>query len=305
LQKQTAIAAGEGDALTRETMTQPPEIASLLARAANALERLAPLPPPHPGWDAGVYIWDATSGVVRPAPHARALPLHLLQGIDGQKQTLLANTRRFAEGLPANDALLWGARGMGKSALVKAVHRATAGDGHPNLKLIEIHAGDLARLDALLALVSAAPVRAVIFCDDLAFTQSDSAYRAAKTLLEGGAGGRPPNAVFYATSNRRHLMPRDMSENERSTAIHPDEEAEERISLSDRFGLWLGFHACPQDVYLDIVTGYAAAFALPVAPEDLRARALAWSMGRSARSGRTAWQFVRDLAGELGVKIEG
>jgi hypothetical protein len=285
-------------------MTQTPEIASLLARAATALERLAPPPPQPPRWDAPSYVWDAAAGSVRPALHAQALPLALLRGVEAQKQTLLANTRRFAQGLPANDALLWGARGMGKSALVKAVHREAANAGHADLKLIEIHAGDLNRLDALLAVVSAAPVRAVVFCDDLAFSQSDSAYRAAKALLEGGAGGRPPNAIFYATSNRRHLMPREMSENERSSAIHPDEEVEERISLSDRFGLWLGFHACSQDVYLDIVSGYAGAFGLTLAPEELRARALAWSVGRSARSGRTAWQFIRDLAGELGVKID-
>ena len=284
-------------------MTQAAEIASLLARAAAALERLAPPPPPIPAWDAPAYVWEAATGTVRPAPHAQALPLALLRGVEAQKQTLLANTRRFAQGLPANDALLWGARGMGKSALVKAVHREAASAGRPDLKLIEIHAGDLSRLDALLDLVSAAPIRAIVFCDDLAFSQSDSAYRAAKALLEGGVGGRPSNAIFYATSNRRHLMPREMGENERSTAIHPDEEAEERMSLSDRFGLWLGFHACTQDVYLDIVSGYAEAFPLPIAPEDLRTRALAWSVGRSARSGRTAWQFIRDLAGEFGVKI--
>lgn len=285
-------------------MTQPPEIAALLARAAAALERLAPALPQAPVWDSAAYVWDATAGLLQPAPHVQALPLALLRGVDAQKQTLLANTRRFAQGLPANDALLWGARGMGKSALVKAVHRAAADAGHPDLKLIEIRTGDLARLDVLLTLVAAAPVRAVVFCDDLAFSQSDRAYRAAKALLEGGVGGRPPNALFYATSNRRHLMPREMSENERSSAIHPDEEVEERISLSDRFGLWLGFHACTQDVYLDIVQGYASAFAIPVASEELRARALAWSVGRSARSGRTAWQFIRDLAGELGVKVD-
>lgn len=285
-------------------MTQTPEIASLLARAAAALERLAPLAPPPPSWGAAAYTWDGVHGAVRPAQHTRAMPLGLLRGIDGQKAILLANTRRFAQGLPANDALLWGARGMGKSALVKAVHRAVAEEGHPELKLIEIHAADLVRIDALLSSVSGAPVRAIVFCDDLAFAQSDVAYRAAKALLEGGVNGRPANAIFYATSNRRHLMPREISENERSSPIHPDEEVEERISLSDRFGLWLGFHACPQDVYLDIVAGYAAAFALPIGPEDLRARAIAWAVGRSARSGRTAWQFTRDLAGELGVRID-
>lgn len=285
-------------------MIQSPEITSLLARAAAALERLAPAAPNHPGWDAPVYAWDADARIVRPALHAPKLPIDLLRGVDDQKATLLANTRRFAQGLPANDALLWGARGMGKSALVKAVHRQAASEGFSDLKLIELHAADLGRLDALSALVAAAPIRAIIFCDDLAFTQSDGAYRAAKALLEGGVQGRPQNMIFYATSNRRHLMPREMADNVRSAPINPDEEVEERISLSDRFGLWLGFHACSQDVYLDIVSGYAAALSLPITADDLRARALTWSVGRSARSGRTAWQFIRDLAGELGVRIE-
>lgn len=285
-------------------MTQSPEITSLLARMAAALDRLATPLPVHPGWDASVFTWDANARIVQPAIHPPALPLDLLRGVDGQKETLLANTRRFAQGLPANDALLWGARGMGKSALVKAVHRHIAAQGHPDLKLIELHAADLGRLDTLIGLVASSPIRAVVFCDDLAFTQSDSAYRAAKALLEGGVQGRPGNMIFYATSNRRHLMPREMAENERSGPIHPDEDVEERVSLSDRFGLWLGFHACTQDVYLDIVAGYADALALPIAPEVLRARALTWSVGRSARSGRTAWQFIRDLAGELGVRID-
>jgi hypothetical protein len=285
-------------------MTQTPEIGSLLARAVAALERLAPPAPPAPDWSQSVFAWDGATGSLRPALHAQALALDLLKGIDSQKETLLTNTQRFALGLPANDALLWGARGMGKSALVKAVHRAVVSSGDPALKLIEIHAQDLRRLDALLTLIAEAPIRAIVFCDDLAFTQSDDAYRAAKALLEGGVSGRPANALFYATSNRRHLMPREMSENERSSPIHADEEVEERVSLSDRFGLWLGFHACPQDVYLDIVSSYAAAYALPLPADALRARALTWSVGRSARSGRTAWQFIRDLAGELGVRIE-
>jgi hypothetical protein len=281
-------------------MSEPVEKLDLLARIAASLERLAPPPPPNQQWDAGVYAWDM-AGAARPVRDVRAQPLDLLKGIDRQKETLLANTHRFAQGLPANDALLWGARGMGKSALVKAVHAHVA-QREPSIKLIEIQAGDLARLDALLGLIAAAPIRAVIFCDDLAFTQSDSAYRAAKALLEGGVTGRPQNAIFYATSNRRHLMPREMSEN-LGGAIHPEEEAEERISLSDRFGLWLGFHACTQDVYLEIVAGYAQAFALQIAPDELRRRAVAWSAGRGARSGRTAWQFIQDLSGELGVRL--
>jgi uncharacterized protein len=284
-------------------MTQTPETTVILAQIAAALDRLAPATPMQPGWDGGMFVWDSAAVVARAASHAQALPLHLLRGVGGQKESLLANTRRFAAGLPANDALLWGARGMGKSALVKAVHRQAASEGFPDLKLIEIHAADLSRLDALMGLIAGAPIRALIFCDDLAFTQSDGVYRAAKALLEGGVSGRPPNALFYATSNRRHLMPRQMSENVGGGAIHPEEEAEERISLSDRFGLWLGFHACTQDVYLEIVEGYAAAFALPVNAEDLRARAIAWAAGRGARSGRTAWQFIKDLSGELGVQM--
>jgi hypothetical protein len=283
-------------------MTQTPETNALLSQIAAALERLAPSRQKQPDWDQAAYEWDSAAGIAHPAHHAQALALDLLRGVDGQKECLLANTRRFAAGLPANDALLWGARGMGKSALVKAVHRQTALEGYPALKLIEIHAADLGRLDALLSLVAASPIRAIVFCDDLAFTQSDAVYRAAKALLEGGVSGRPPNTIFYATSNRRHLMPRHMSENVGGGAIHPEEEAEERISLSDRFGLWLGFHACTQDVYLEIVEGYAAAFALPLKTDELRARAIAWAAGRGARSGRTAWQFIKDLSGELNVR---
>jgi hypothetical protein len=283
-------------------MSEPFESSELLLRIARALERAVPEPPPPPDWTPGAYVWDGARGEVRRAAAATGLTLDLLRGIDGQKASLLANTRRFAQGLPANNALLWGARGMGKSALVKAVHAHIAGREGAPLALVEAHAAELDRLEPLLRLLADAPVRAIVFCDDLAFTQSDTSYRALKTLLEGGVASRPANTLFYATSNRRHLMPRDMSEN-LGESIHPEEEAEERISLSDRFGLWLGFHACTQDVYLEIVSGYASAFALPIGAEDLRARAIAWAAGRGARSGRTAWQFIQDLAGELGVRL--
>jgi hypothetical protein len=231
------------------------------------------------------------------------VPLELLKGIDRQRDQLLANTRRFAKGLPGNNALLWGARGTGKSALVKAVHAAIATGAPVPLKLIEIHREDIGSLGELLALIAPAPVRTVLFCDDLSFDAQDGAYRALKTVLEGGIAGRPDNVIFYATSNRRHLMPREMIDNERSTAIHPDEAIEEKISLSDRFGLWLGFHNINQADYLDIVRGYAAHFALKVAPPDLERRALEWAMTRGSRSGRVAWQFIEDMAGELGQRL--
>jgi hypothetical protein len=227
----------------------------------------------------------------------------LLVAIDRQRDQLMANTRRFATGLPANNALLWGARGTGKSALVKAVHAAVATETGIALKLVEIHREDIATLGQLLGLIADAPVRIVLFCDDLSFDANDAAYRPLKTVLEGGIAGRPGNVIFYATSNRRHLMPREMIENERSTAIHPDEAIDEKISLSDRFGLWLGFHNVSQGDYLDIVRGYARHFALKVAPQELERRALEWSLTRGSRSGRVAWQFIEDLAGELGRRL--
>lgn len=284
-------------------MSETPETIRILTRIAQALERLAPEPSQAPDWRSGAYVWDGGSGALTPAPAPPGLALDLLRGVTAQKETLLSNTQRFAKGLPANNALLWGARGMGKSALVKAVWRKVARTSERPLALIEIHAADLGRLEALLRLLANAPIRAIVFCDDLAFTQGDTSYRAAKALLEGGVAGRPQNALFYATSNRRHLMPREMRENERSSPTHPDEDVEEHVSLSDRFGLWLGFHPCSQDVYLEIVQSYAAAFGLAVDPAELRARAIAWASGRSARSGRTAWQFIQDLAGELSVEI--
>jgi uncharacterized protein len=277
---------------------------ALLERIAQALERLSPAPAEPPDWQtAEGFVWDPTRQTLQPLNDIARVPLALLKGIDRQRDQLMANTERFANGLPANNALLWGARGTGKSALVKAVHAAVAAKAKTQLKLIEIHREDIATLGQLLSLIAAAPVRTVLFCDDLSFDANDAAYRPLKTVLEGGIAGRPENVVFYATSNRRHLMPREMIENERSTAIHPDEAIEEKISLSDRFGLWLGFHNVAQADYLAIVSGYAKHFGLKIAPTDLERRALEWSMTRGSRSGRVAWQFIEDLAGELGQRL--
>lgn len=277
----------------------------LLERIARALERLAGEPPAAPQWQAAEgFVWDASRAALDPLAQIARVPLSLLKGIDRQRDQLLANTRRFAHGLPANNALLWGARGTGKSALVKAVHASVASEGHKNLKLVEIHREDIASLGKLLALIAPAPVRTVLFCDDLSFDANDIAYRALKTVLEGGIAGRPANVIFYATSNRRHLMARDMIDNERSTAIHPDEAIEEKVSLSDRFGLWLGFHNVAQTEYLEIVNGYAQHFNLKMTRGEIERRALEWSLTRGSRSGRVAWQFIEDLAGELGQKLK-
>ncbi|HZF33151.1 MAG TPA: ATP-binding protein, partial [Candidatus Angelobacter sp.] len=234
--------------------------------------------------------------------------LCLLRGVDRARDILLDNTRRFAAGLPANNALLWGARGTGKSSLVKAVHAAVngenAGNGAPAIALVEIHREDLASLPVLLKLLRDNPRRCLLFCDDLSFDSSDTSYKSLKAVLEGGIEGRPHNVVFYATSNRRHLMPREMIENERSTAINPSEAVEEKVSLSDRFGLWLGFHHCDQDTYFAIIEGYAGHYGLDVPLETLRADANEWSVTRGARSGRVAWQFIQDLAGRLGRRLD-
>jgi uncharacterized protein len=286
-------------------MTGEPNHHILLERIAQALERLAPNPVLSPPWTAAEgFIWDAPKHALVPLASIARVPLALLKGIDRQRDQLFSNTRRFAQGLPANNALLWGARGTGKSALIKAVHAAVAVEATSPLKLIEIHREDIATLGELLGLIAPAPVRTLLFCDDLSFDAQDGAYRALKTVLEGGIAGRPANVVFYATSNRRHLMPREMIENERSTAIHPDEAIEEKISLSDRFGLWLGFHNVGQADYLDIVRGYAKHFALTIPAPDLDRRALEWSITRGSRSGRVAWQFIEDLAGELSQRLE-
>ncbi len=278
-------------------------LAPLLSRIAEALERLAP--PPPAGADlaaADAFVWRADAGILDAVQRVNRLDLGLLKGIERQRDTLADNTRRFAEGLPANNALLWGARGMGKSSLVKAVHAAiNAEDGHA-LVLVEIHREDIPTLPRLLALLRESPRRFIIFCDDLSFDAEDTSYKSLKAVLEGGIEGRPGNVIFYATSNRRHLMPRQMIENERSTAINPAESVEEKVSLSDRFGLWLGFHACTQELYDEMVAGYAEALGLDIAPEALRAEAREWAMTRGARSGRVAWQFIQDLAGRLGAR---
>ena len=276
----------------------------LLKRIAEALESLAPRPHAAPVWEsAEAFMWEPGAGGLQPVHRIARVPVELLKGIDQQREQLHANTLRFAKGLPANNALLWGARGTGKSALVKATHETVRALGYPDLKLIEIHREDIATLGTLLGELASAPVQSMIFCDDLSFDASDAAYRALKTVLEGGVAGRPQNVVFYATSNRRHLMPRDMIDNERSTAIHPDEAIEEKTSLSDRFGLWLGFHNSSQVDYLAIVQGYVNHFGLKIEPSELQRRALEWSMTRGARSGRVAWQFIEDLAGELGQRL--
>jgi len=273
----------------------------LLTRIAEALERLAPPPPSLPDLAAAdAFVWHPERGALAPVPHVSRVDLGLLHGIDSQKAILLENTRRFAARLPANNAMLWGARGMGKSSLVKAVHAVC-----PPVKLIEIFRDDISTLPVLLGLLRQVPARCLILCDDLSFEREDADYKALKSVLDGGIEGRPDNVLFYATSNRRHLMPRDMMENERSTAINPAEAVEEKVSLSDRFGIWLGFHNGGQEVFFAMVEAYAAAFALPVAEADLRAAAVEWSMTRGGRSGRVAWQFIQDMAGRLGVTLTG
>lgn len=279
---------------------------SALERIAAALERLAPRPEAVSSLaDGDAFVWQAEGEAVHPVPRVNRIPLGLLKGLERQVELLLHNTRNHAEGLPANNALLWGARGTGKSSLVKAVHAAVNAERKRSapLALVEIHREDIPSLPRLLTLVRSASRQCVLFCDDLSFEGEDTGYKALKAVLEGGLEGRPPNAVFYATSNRRHMLARDMIENERATAIHGGEAVEEKVSLSDRFGLWIGFHHIDQDTFFAIVDGYASAFKLPIAEDELRAKALEWSMTRGSRSGRVAWQFIQHLAGELRVKI--
>jgi predicted AAA+ superfamily ATPase len=274
-----------------------------LTRIAAALERMAPPPAAAPDWHAAeAFVWHADPDRLQPVAAVSRVDLSLLQGIDRARDTLLANTARFAGGLPANNALLWGARGMGKSSLVKAVHAACRANA-PDLKLVEVQREDLGSIGRLLALLRAAPVRVILFCDDLSFSHDDHHYKSLKAVLDGGVEGRPANVLFYATSNRRHLMPRDMIENERSSAINPSEAVEEKVSLSDRFGLWLGFHPCSQDEYLAMIRGYCAACGLDVPEATLVAEAIEWQATRGSRSGRVAWQFFCDLAGRHGVAL--
>lgn len=278
---------------------------ALLTRIAEALERLAPPPPTPPSPEgAEAFVWHpGPRPRLLPVPRVSRVEIGLLRGIDRQRDILTENTLRFARGLPANNVMLWGARGMGKSSLVKAAHAEANREAPGALALIEIHREDIRTLPELLQILRAHPARrCLVFCDDLSFEREDADYKALKSVLDGGIEGRPANVVFYATSNRRHLMPREMIENERSTAINPAEAVEEKVSLSDRFGLWLGFHNCDQPTYFAMVEGYARAYALPVTEEELRRQANEWSVTRGARSGRVAWQFIQDLAGRLGVK---
>jgi predicted AAA+ superfamily ATPase len=281
-----------------------PDLAGLIGRIADALERMAPPMPAAPDFAAAdAFVWHASERRFAPVTRVNRVDMVLLKGIDLVRDILVENTVRFARGLPANNALLWGARGMGKSSLVKAAHAAVeARQGR--LKLVEIHREDIDSLPELMSLTRDAPYRFIVFCDDLSFDAEDTSYKSLKAALEGGVEGRPDNLIFYATSNRRHLMPRDMIDNERSTAINPGEAVEEKVSLSDRFGLWLGFHRCSQDEYLDMVYGYADHFGLAADREAIRAEALEWATTRGARSGRTAWQYVQDLAGRLGKTLE-
>jgi uncharacterized protein len=279
--------------------------AKVLKRIAEALERLAPPPPPAADFAAAeAFVWYPEGRKLAAVRRVNRVDMSLLKGIERVRDLLVENTERFARGLPANNALLWGARGMGKSSLVKAAH-AAIGAAHPaaGLKLIEIHREDIESLPELMGLLRSAPQRFIVFCDDLSFDAEDTSYKSLKTMLEGGIEGRPENVIFYATSNRRHLMARDMVENERSTAINPGEAVEEKVSLSDRFGLWLGFHRCSQDEYLAMVDGYVAHYRVPLAGAELRREALEWATTRGARSGRVAWQYVQDLAGRLGVPL--
>ena len=278
-------------------------------RIAAALERLAPAALFNPDFEAAdAFVWHPPGRRLAPITRVNRVEMSLLKGIDRVRDLLLENTERFARGLPANNALLWGARGMGKSSLVKAVHatvNAAAGtkSAPSRLKLIEIHREDIESLPDLMGLTRATPHRCILFCDDLSFDAEDTSYKSLKAVLEGGIEGRPDNVVFYATSNRRHLMPRDMMENERATAINPGEAVEEKISLSDRFGLWLGFHRCSQDEYLAMVEAYVARYGIAFGGEQLSREALEWATTRGARSGRVAWQYVQDLAGRLGVRM--
>ena len=271
-------------------------------RIADALDRLAPAPALAPDFTASAYVWHADPDRLVPVETVNRVDLSLLVGINRSRDTLLANTRQFAKGLPANNALLWGARGMGKSSLVKAIHGKVQ-RVHEGLKIVEVQREDLPSIGRCLALLRGRPERFIMFCDDLSFGHDDAHYKSLKAVLDGGIEGRPENVVLYATSNRRHLMPRDMIENERSTAISPSEAVEEKVSLSDRFGLWLGFHPCDQDEYLAMIRGYCDAHGVSIDDETLRSEAIEWQATRGSRSGRVAWQYFVDLAGRKGATI--
>jgi len=274
-----------------------------MERIAAALERMAPAPLATPDFDAATaFVWHTDPDRLEPVGNVSRVDIGLLVGVDRSRDTLLANTRQFAAGLPANNALLWGARGMGKSSLVKAIH-ADVHASHDRLRIVELQREDLPSVGRLLSLLRGAPQRFILFCDDLSFGHDDAHYKSLKAVLDGGIEGRPDNVVLYATSNRRHLMPRDMIENERGSAINPSEAVEEKVSLSDRFGLWLGFHPCDQDQYLSMIRGYCDAHGVQISDDDLRAEAIEWQATRGARSGRVAWQYFVDLAGRKGVTL--
>lgn len=281
-----------------QTMTNDP-----LERIAAALERISPAPLASPDFDAAdAFVWHVDPERLEPVADVSRVDLSLLVGINRSRDTLLENTLRFAKGFPANNALLWGARGMGKSSLVKAVHAEVNAQGHA-LKIVELQREDLPSVARLLQHLRGSKARFLLFCDDLSFSHDDQHYKSLKAVLDGGIEGRPDNVVFYATSNRRHLMPRDMIENERGSAINPSEAVEEKVSLSDRFGLWLGFHPCDQDEFLAMIKGYVDAYGVEIDDETLRAEAIEWQATRGGRSGRVAWQYFTDLAGRKGVQI--
>ena len=296
-----------GPLLPSPTRAMPDrDLVPLLHRIADALERLAPAGAAANDLDAAdAFVWHADREWLEPVPSVNRVPLALLRGIDRVRDILLSNTERFAAGLPANNVLLWGARGTGKSALIKATHEAVNQSRPGALALIEIHREDIPTLPRLLSLLRGSERRCLLFCDDLSFDQNDARYKSLKAVLEGGIEGRPDNVILYATSNRRHLLARDMIENERSTAINPGEAVEEKVSLSDRFGLWLGFHRCSQDEYLAMVRGYCGHYGIKMDDEALEREALEWSTTRGSRSGRVAWQFTQELAGRLGVRLTG
>jgi predicted AAA+ superfamily ATPase len=281
-------------------------LVNLVTRMAAALDRLAPAVPEATDFRAAdAFVWHADLSALEPVPRVNRVALSLLKAIDQVRDILMENTKRFAAGLPANNALLWGARGMGKSSLVKAAHGEVAKRANGRLKLVEIHREDIESLPRLMALLRPEKqLRFIVFCDDLSFDAEDTSFKSLKAALEGGIEGRPDNMIFYATSNRRHILPRDMVENERSTAVNPHEAVQEKVSLSDRFGLWLGFHNCSQDDYLAMVVSYARHYELEVAPGELSAMAIEWAATRGSRSGRVAWQFIQDLAGRMGVRLD-
>jgi predicted AAA+ superfamily ATPase len=291
------------------SLSKKDDLLALLGRIATVLERVSPTPPPASSLDeAEAFIWTAEGDRLEPVQKVNRVELELLRGLERQRRTLLENTKRFAAGYPANNALLWGARGMGKSSLVKAVHaevnRQLEAEGHSSIVLVEIHREDIPSLPRLLARLRRETRRTILFCDDLSFDTADTSYKSLKAVLEGGIEGRPEHVIFYATSNRRHLMPRDMIENERSTAISPSEAVEEKVSLSDRFGLWLGFHNCDQETYFEMIEGYARHYGLGVPEDQLRAEAREWAVTRGGRSGRVAWQYIQDLAGRLQKQLD-